>query len=65
METNKIKTGDLKVMFGKFKGKKYGEVDTGYLKWLNEKGFWDDSTRYSVNAEIKAYAEKRILIGEL
>ena len=39
METNKIKTGDLKVMFGKFKGKKYGEVDTGYLKWLNEKEF--------------------------
>ena len=53
--------GDLTIRFGKFNGKKYREVDIEYLKWLNEKGFWDDASKFPTNAVIKKYIGERIL----
>ena len=41
------------VRFGKFNRVKYKDVDLEYLKWLNEKGFWDDFTKLSSDAVIK------------
>ena len=56
-----VNAQDLTIRFGKFNGKKYKDVDIDYLKWLNEKGFWDDCSKFPTNAVIKKYIEERIL----
>ena len=56
-----LKAGELTIRFGKFNGLKYKDVDIDYLKWLNEKGFWDDASKLASNAVIKKYIEDPIL----
>jgi uncharacterized protein (DUF3820 family) len=54
---SKANIGNFIIGFGKYKGEKFCNADKKYLKWLNEKNFFEND-QYRWNKYIKNYIEK-------